>query len=236
MDTSVREKLIAMADSAYLEFTLGLNPDTGTMLGVRIPQLRILARQIARSNWQEYLETTQDQYFEEVMLRGMIIGYARIPEQERLELITGFVPVIPGWGICDTFCSTLASAKQHRSLYWDFLQPYLSSHNEFELRFAVVMLLSHFITGEYIDRILAILDGIKHDGYYVQMAVAWAVSFCFIKFPEKTLPFLTHNTLDDFTFSRSIQKIVDSYRVDNQAKDMVRSLRRASAGKRTSLL
>ncbi len=81
---------------------------------------------------------------------------------------------------------------------WEFLQPYLAAKEEFAVRFGVVMLLAHYIKAEYIGSVLLTLDKADHPGYYAKMAVAWAVTVCFIKFPEETYPFLTRNHLDDF--------------------------------------
>ena len=73
---------------------------------------------------------------------------------------------------------------------------------------------------------LSLLDGIRHEGYYVRMAVAWALSFCFVKFPEQTMAFLHHCHLDDFTFRKTIQKIGESYRVSEDMKKAVKALKR----------
>ena len=88
------------------------------------------------------------------------------------------------------------------------------------------MLLTHFITEERIETVLERLDTIRHEGYYVKMALAWALSVCFIKFPERTLRYLQNNRLDDETFNKALQKIIDSFRVDRKTKDVIRSLRR----------
>lgn len=95
-----------------------------------------------------------------------------------------------------------------------------------EIRFAVVAFLDHFITEEYIEKILTILGNIKHDGYYVKMAVAWAVSVCYVKFPELTWELLAGDRLDDFTHQKSIQKIRESYRVTKEEKERLAALRR----------
>ena len=103
---------------------------------------------------------------------------------------------------------------------------HLSSKEEFEIRFGTVMLLNYYIDDGYIDRVLLLLDGIKHEGYYVKMAIAWAVSICFVKFPEKTMNYLMQNTMDNFTFNKSLQKITESLRVDKETKIIIRGMRR----------
>ncbi len=106
--------------------------------------------------------------------------------------------------------------------------PYLNSNSEYEVRFGIVMLLNYFIEKEYIVMVLRLFNSIKHDGYYVKMAVAWAISFCFIQFPNKTTKFLNNNDLDDFTYNKAIQKIIESNRIDNETKNEIRKLKRKS--------
>ena len=88
------------------------------------------------------------------------------------------------------------------------------------------MMLDHYICEDYIDQVIAALDSVKHDGYYVKMAVAWAVSVCFVKFSDKTMKYLKYNNLDDWTYNKSIQKIIESRRVDDMTKDGLRKMRR----------
>lgn len=107
-----------------------------------------------------------------------------------------------------------------------FLQPYLYSGEVFSQRFAVVMLLAHFVTDDFIDRVLEACAAVRPSGYYASMAVAWAVSVCFAKYPEKTRPLLAGGRLDDETQNKAIQKIVDSFRVAEWDKSWVRTLRR----------
>lgn len=109
---------------------------------------------------------------------------------------------------------------------WEFLQEYLKSKKEFELRFAIVTMLNYYITEEYIESVLKILNNVKHEGYYVKMAVAWAISIAFIKFPEKTMKLLENNNLDDFTYNKSLQKIIESYQVDENTKQKIRTMKR----------
>ena len=88
------------------------------------------------------------------------------------------------------------------------------------------MMLNYYITEEYIDIVLKSLDKISHDGYYVKMAVAWAVSICFIHFEDKTMDFLKNNNLDDFTYNKSLQKICESLRVNKDTKILIKSMKR----------
>ncbi len=95
-----------------------------------------------------------------------------------------------------------------------------------EIRFGVVMAMAHYIDEEYIDNVLQWMDRISHEGYYVKMAVAWALSVCYVKFPQKTMNYLKENHLDDFTYNKALQKIIESYRVSTEDKEIIRSMKR----------
>ena len=107
-----------------------------------------------------------------------------------------------------------------------FLKSYLCSTQEYEIRFSVVCLLDFFINEVYIDEVLDLLLQVHHEGYYVKMAVAWAISVCYVKFPKKTERVFEENLLDDFTHNKSIQKIRESYRVPKESKERLQKMRR----------
>ncbi len=228
---TIKENLKDLAQEEYRKFTSALIPGDAVILGVRLPLIRNMAKEIAKGDWRKYLADTDDEYFEEIMLQGLVIGIVKTDVQERLRLIADFVPKIRNWSVCDSFCAGLKFVKKNKERVWEFLQPYLSSKQEFDLRFAVVMMMDHFIEEKYIDRILKLFDGIRHEGYYVKMAVAWALSVCYVKFPEKTMAYLKHNSLDDFTYNKALQKMIESYRVSDDAKDLMRRMKRKTRAK-----
>lgn len=226
MQKNIKQQLATLAEEEYRIFSSGLLPNTDNVLGVRLPLLRQIAKQLAADNWQEYLQTAQDSTFEEIMLQGMVIGYVKCPFAERLLHIQNFVPKINNWSICDSFCVGLKFANKHPEEVWNFLQPYFSSKQEFDIRFAVVMLLTYYIQDTYIDEVLNILDYVQHDGYYVKMAVAWAISICYVKLPQRTMIYLKDNHLDDFTYNKALQKIRESLKVDKETKKLIRAMKR----------
>ena len=226
MNQTIRQRIFDRAEEDYKKFQSGLIPGEDRMLGVRLPHLRELAKEIAKEDWRGYLKTAQSDYYEEILLQGLVIGYGKAEPEETLRYATEFIPKITNWAICDSFCTGLKTAKKNPKLVWDFIQPYLHSTKEFELRFGVIMMLAHFINEEYIDEVLSLLDSIRHDGYYVKMGVAWAVSVCFVKYPDKTMAYLKASKLDNFTYNKSLQKIIESYRVDPDTKTLIRTMKR----------
>ncbi|BFH14218.1 DNA alkylation repair protein [Paenibacillus melissococcoides] len=226
METTIRAQIMAMADEKYRQFSASLIPNINNVVGVRLPELRKLARSIAKGDWRAYLAQADSDYFEEVMLQGMVIGCAKADVEEILRHVSAFVPKIDNWSVCDSFCSGLKIASSHQERVWEFIQPYLESDKEYEIRFGVVMLLNYYVDEPYIHRVLERLDRIKHEGYYVKMAVAWAVSICFVKLPDITMDYLRGNSLDDFTYNKALQKITESYRVAPETKALIRSMKR----------
>ncbi|MDG0808387.1 DNA alkylation repair protein [Cohnella rhizosphaerae] len=229
---SIREQLEALAEPGYQKFASSLIPNIDNLMGVRLPALRRIAIAAARDDWRAWLAAAGNDYFEEIMLQAMIIGYAEMEPAERLRYIADFVPKIDNWSVCDRFCLGLKFARRNQAAVWAFLQPYLKSAREYDIRFGVVMLLEHFIDEVYVDDVLKSMDEVSHEGYYVKMAVAWAISMCYVKFPERTESYLAGCALDDFTFNKSLQKIVESYRVSADAKQRIRGMRRGVRGRR----
>lgn len=221
----IRAYLKAHAEHDFREFTSGLIPDTDPILGVRIPEIRKLARQLAKEDWRAYLAEAQDDYYEEILLQGLVIGYAKADISELLSCVAAFLPKIHDWSVNDCFCSTFHAARKHRDTVWNFLMQYTDSEREFEQRAVAVMLMDHFLTEEYIDRVLAVWDGLKHDGYYCKMGVAWGIATAYAKFPAQTHAFLLDNHLDLFTYRKAIQKMLESYRIPPDAKIILRELK-----------
>lgn len=226
MEKTIKEQLIELAEVEYQKFSAGLIPNINNVLGVRLPALRKLAQKIAKGDWRTYLKDAESEYFEEVMLQGMVIGYLKTDTDEILRYVADFVPKIDNWSVCDSFCIGLKFTKKNPEKVWQFIQPYLLSTKAYEIRFGVVMLLDYYIEEQYIERVLQLLDDAKHDDYYVKMAVAWALSICYVRLPIPSMRYLENNSLDDFTYNKALQKITESLRVDQPTKVLIRSMKR----------
>lgn len=241
----VRELLEEMAEPEYAKFSASLLGREAAVLGVRLPKIRELAKKVAKAEGWEYLEnalpagngegedaeTAVPQYMEEVMLYGMVIGCMKGKLEEVLPYIERYVTRIDNWSLCDSFCVGLKQTKKQPELMWDFLQTYLHSDKEFDLRFGVVMLMNFYVAPEYIDRLLRTFDGIHHEGYYVKMAVAWALSVCLVKEWEKSFAYmcLPENHLDEFTFGKTVQKCRESFRLTAKQKESLTALKEKRA-------
>lgn len=230
MEIDIKAELVRLAEPEYAVFSRRLLPGTENVLGVRLPLLRRLARRIAKGDWAAYLDTAGDGSFEEAMLQGMVIGAICAPPQEVLARTAAFVPKIDNWSVCDSFCSGLKLARTHPEPVWEFLQSYFEDPRPFAVRFAVVMLLFYYIDAQHLPRVLALLEEVHSDEYYVKMAVAWAASMCYAAFPDETLPWLQAARLDEFTYRRTIRKICESHQVNAEQKSHLRALERRRHG------
>lgn len=230
-----KEELVALAETDYQAFTSKLLPGISNILGVRLPKIRIIAKRIAKEGWREYLDqndlnrtSMEELTLEEILLYGMVIGNVKVELEELFPYIRIYVSHINNWSTCDTFCNGLKVTKREPEKMWLFIQNYLKSDQEYDIRFGIVMILVHYITEDYIDQLFPIFNSIHHEGYYVKMAVAWAVSMCFVKYPEKTFEYMesSNNTLDDFTYNKALQKGRESYCISPEDKELMKQMKR----------
>lgn len=227
----VKLKLQSLSEEEYKAFNQNLLPGVEYILGVRVPALRKIAKEVAKNDCRTYLneagtEIMSASLHEEVVVWGLVLGYAKMDREERAAYLDQFVPNISNWAICDNCTMNMKFMQKDPDYWYRYIMKYKNSTEEFELRFLLVALLAHFIDKEHIDAILDTCNEIRHDGYYVKMAAAWLVSICYIKFPERTGAFLKSDTMDDFTHNKSIQKIRESYRVSQEEKDGLNQLKR----------
>lgn len=227
MREEIRTILVEKSEASYRDFSAALIPKSMPLLGVRLPVLRKLAKELVKTmDWKQEINSYEgeyaDIYFEETMLRGMIIGYGTQKEETKIALgfLRDFIPYVDNWSVCDSFCNSFLFAASNKEVVWNFLQEYLYSDKEFEVRVAIILLLTQFlkydkngkkmarkrvITMEdikednkkenaqkfpYLERILAVLNRGFDQGYYAQMAVAWTTAEAFVSFPYETMQML----------------------------------------------
>lgn len=217
--------LLQQAEQDYKNFSASLIPGVENLLGIRLPVLRKKAKELARADWKAYLSFSDYQYFEEAMLQGMILGYVKAPLEEILAETEKFIPRIDNWSVNDSFCNSFKIAKKYPEEVWDFLMKYCESQKEYEVRVVAVMLLSHYLDERYIDRVLEVLGKLHIGGYYASMAVAWAFATAWAKFPEKTREYLAGHSIDRETYQKTLQKCLESYRIDVEEKEWIRAER-----------
>ena len=221
-----RRELEAFSEEGYRQFNQKLVPDIASkMLGVRIPTLKKISRQIVKGDWMAFLSLCQSEYYEEIMVEGLVRAQAKVPYTKHIKLIEEFLPKIDNWAVCDCFCGALNVSKEDKPTFFERLPVYLSSSNPWEQRVGLVIMLGDYLSEEYVDETLRRCDQIHSEHYYVKMAQAWLISTVYAKFPEKGQSYLESQcTLDDWTFKKAIQKTRESYRVNKDCKERLKRL------------
>ncbi len=207
-----------------IAFDEKLNKEQSNFNGLSIPKMRSIAKIISKNNPNEFLDTNDLSSYELEQIHAMVICMLSDID-EALSYIKAYIPKIHGWAVNDTLCNHFTLARKHMQQTFDFLLAYKDSDKEFEQRVVAVMLLSHFLTDTYIDRVIVILDELKVHAYYAKMAVAWAYATILAKYPTKGLAYMNHHHLDDWTLRKTIQKSIESYRVSDEIKETLRQMR-----------
>lgn len=225
----VKKDIIEMSDSKYKEFHSGLCPGTQNIVGVRIPILRDYAKKLNKEySLEEMLNQIEDEYYEETMIKGLSIGLDKKDDINIiLKYIENFVPKINNWAVCDVFCGGLKITNKYKREVWNFIQRYLKSDREFEIRFGLIMILNYYIDEQYLQQDFKIFDEITNEEYYVKMAKAWAISVALVKYYDETIEYMKNSKLDTWTYNKSIQKAIESYRITEKRKQILRKMKKS---------
>lgn len=212
-------------DLDYLKFQQSLIPEKENIIGIRMPRIRKIAKEISKTDLPSFLAHNQHFYYEETMIHGLLL------ENEKdfhvlLKRLEEFLPYNDNWAVNDSISNHLKQFKKHQEEGFRWISKQLYSQKPWNIRFGYTLLLSHFVNETYIDAILNECNQKQYDTYYVKMAVAWLLSICYIKFPVQTERFFQNNHLDAWTHNKAIQKICESFRVSLEAKKHLRTLKR----------
>ena len=202
----IEKRLIEISEESQKKLNVKLCPDTNKeILGIRVPKLRKLAKEIVKEEkWEQFIKESQDKYI----------------------YMKEFIPKMDSWAMTDTFAPTLKVKDKDLENYWNFIIPFTKSDKEFEVRFAIISMLDYYIREEYVNEVIKILDNIKHEGYYVKMAIAWTLAEIGIKFNNILMTYLeSDNNLDKFTFNKTLQKMIESYRISDNEKSVLRKMK-----------
>ena len=219
--------LSSMADEKYRLFSCKLLPDAvrKTVIGVRLPQLRTLAKNMVKNGaYSIVLNSSIGSTMEEKMVYGMLIGYAPLTDEQKFEYLLKFVPKIDCWSVCDCVCVSL-KFKDKKKLWAFLLKNYAKSTAEFELRFVLVMALNHFLEEKYLEDVLRLVENISSPAYYVVMAQAWLLSMLYVKFPQSVLDFLTSHKVSTIVYAKTLQKILESRQISQIQREEIKNLR-----------
>lgn len=217
--------LYTLSDDAYLTFNKKIVNTPSKMIGIRAPLIKEISKNIYKNDPYCFLDKVRNNYYEEDLLEGL--GISKIKEPILFDkYLERFIPKINNWAVCDMCISSMKQMKKDEK-YFLLAKKYIHSDKEFIIRAGYIIIMDHFLDNKHIDEILNILNKEKESQYYyVNMAKAWLISVCYVKFKEKTLVFLLNNNLDTFTYNKAIQKIIESNRINISDKEYLKQLKR----------
>ena len=213
---------LAQGNESYAAFNQRIVNTKMPVIGVRVPDLRRLARELAPDMSAadiSKLLTVQNESFDYVLLCGLLITHARLDDQTTIDLVKQYLPRVDSWAHIDTFVE-----KKRRfagEIWWDFALECLQNEAEFTVRYGVVSLMTNFLDEAHIDQVFAALRGIKHDGYYVKMVLAWLYATAAVHFFELTLAELENEHIDAWTCNKAYQKMRESRRFTPEQQEII---------------
>ena len=223
----IERDLFAMQDTAYRDFHARLLPtiDKDRIIGVRTPQLRAYARQLAKRPdlRDRLLGELPHRYYEENNLHSWLIPTLSRDIDEVLRLTEDFLPYVDNWATCDMFPPRIFA--RHHEAVLERIPAWLASSHTYTVRFGIVTLLTFFCDEHFREEHLQWVAQLDSDQYYVNIAIAWYLSVALVKQWDATLPLLQNRLLTDWIHRKTIQKAVESYRITPQRKQLLRSLR-----------
>ena len=242
--SEIKKELELNAKSSQSPYYTKVVPNALPSIGVKIPVLRTLAKRIAKGDYEMFLREFPEEYLEHQALKAFVLGYIKVGPScdihALLKLATDFVPSIHDWMVNDAFCQTFAIARKYPDEVYVWLMQYVNAgqpsdsesdfdpSGEYPQRVVAVLLMSHFLNDNYYEKVLDILPKLKHDGYYTKMGVAWAVATAYAKYPEATKVLLDKHVLDTWVHNKAIQKMIESYRVSDSDKVMLRTMKHSN--------
>ena len=207
----LQNNLYENRDQKYRDFSKKLI-FTEYAIGVRTPILKKIAKEIAKTDILSYFKVSSDTSYEEILLQAFVISSIQ-DVSLAIQNFNWYIQKIDNWALCDSAVASLKIVKENKELFYLEIEKYLISENLFIVRVGLVLLLNYYIEKDYLDKIFYMVENLKREEYYINMAVAWLLSMCYLKFPRETLSYLKKSSLDLFTYNKAISKICDSYQI-----------------------
>ena len=231
----LRSALASLADDEYRVFSMKGIPSERPFIGVRIPLVREVVKRVPDEKITEFL-MVEPVAIEEVLARGMLI--CRLPYEEIVgpcddlcgrSWFDSQIGFVDNWCTCDIFCSGMCRkiGKRREEFLELKVDGLLETKDEFAVRVGLVILKCGYVSEDYLAVIFDRVEGLaSREEYYIRMAIAWLIAECFIKYPEVTLVYMKVSGLPKWTYNKTISKICDSHRVDEETKEMLKKMRR----------
>ena len=221
----IQQELFALQDLSYRDFHAKLMPtvEKARVIGVRTPKLRVFAKEFGKTEEaKEFLKVLPHQYYEENNLHGLLIEQIK-DYPTLIGELNRFLPCIDNWATCDLL--TVRVVKKHLDTFTEEVERWLASDHTYTIRFGIGMLMRYYLEEhfslEYPEKVVKI----RSEEYYVNMMRAWYFATALAKQYEAIFPFLEEKRLDAWTHNKTIQKAIESYRITQEQKVYLRTLR-----------
>lgn len=226
----IQKELFLRQDKEYMKFLSKLTPNVSedTIIGVRIPEIRKLAKKLVKNNeYEDFLKELPHKYYDENLLHGAIISENKDFEN-CIELLNSFLPFVDNWAVCDTISPKIF--KKHKKELIEKIKEWSQSDKTYTCRFGVEMLMTHFLDKDFKKEYLEIVANIHSEEYYVKMVIAWFFATALTKQWDYAVIYLENNKLDVWVHNKTIQKARESLRILEDKKGYLKRLKRKKEG------
>ena len=221
----ITKKLFELQDEKYADFQAKLTPGVPRecMIGVRVPQVRILAKSYCKDPESEtFLQELPHQYYDENMLHGLVLSEIKDFES-CVKAVDAFLPYVDNWAVCDIMSPKVF--KKHKEELLPIIKRWVSSDQVYTCRFGMEMLMSHYLDQDYKPEYLEIVAVVRSDEYYVNMMIAWFFATALAKQWDTVIPYIEQKRLDPWVHNKTIQKARESYRITPEQKEYLKGLK-----------
>ena len=222
---NIRERLLELKNEEYRQFTAKLVPNipAETIIGLKTPEMRAIAKNIFMDTDRDiFLNALPHEYYEENLIHFFVISMIKDFE-ECIQRVEAFLPYVDCWPVSDQ-ATPKAFRKNHEKLL-PYIRKWISSEHVYTARFGIRMLMNEFLGEDFREEYLELVATKKGDDYYLKMMVAWYFATALAKRYDETIPYIENHVLDEWTHRKAIQKAVESYRVTDEHKEYLKSLR-----------
>ena len=222
--TEIQSFLFANQDQGYRDFTLPLLPqiDEKTFIGVRLPIIKKYGKGLEKEKRDRFLDSLPHIYHEENILHAFILSDIK-DYDEFIARVDAFLPFVLNWSVCDTLCNK--HLVKYRPALIQEIYKWLHSNEVYRVRYAVKCLMNYFLGGDFKEEHLQKVGEVKLEDYYVRMMIAWYIATGLAKNYEPFVKVLEERRFDAFTHNKAIQKACESYRVSDEHKSYLKTLR-----------
>ena len=222
---SIKEKLFKLQDKKYQELQSKIIPniDSSTIIGVRTPEIKKLAKEVIKGDYKPFLEEVPHKYYDENQLHAFIISEIK-DYDECIKYINEFLPYIDNWATCDTLIPKVFKKNTDKLIIE--VKKWIKSKDTYTIRYGIGTLMRFYLNDEFKEEYLELVSKIKSNEYYVNMMIAWYYATALAKQYDKTIKYIENNKLDTWVHNKTIQKAIESYRITDKQKDYLRKHKR----------